>query len=937
MQRLYLLLVLLMALTSLASAEEWVGPFSSWTNVKTAFGAVGDGVTDDTAAFTNALAALKAGTVTTLYLPAGTYKITSTLHLIGRLDRFGIIGENPTNTILKWGGSAGTDWQTYSILWLDGVQNCQLARLTFDGNNTAACGVAQNWVPANGGGADDGIDYTEVIFKNAINGFTGGCAGYYCSQTHFTRCQFYNCTGSGAYFGNPNALMPWFWDCRFEDNYVGVHGGTGNFFVYNSVFKNSAYSDLTTSWPTFFSVRGNYSYNSNRFVHMGAAQVCPYILTDNRIIDPVQPNPVLLGYNGPLLVLDNQVRSRAGAIGPVFDFGGSQAQLVAVGNRFTIDRAVRTKPTARTRQIDQQVVAAGSINAAEPTYAGSVWPVSTRPVVEVTAFTGTAIQTAINTAIANYNGQRPIVHLPAGIYTATQTITVPANADVQLVGDPCWASRITTSTALDPVLQITGPTKVTLRNLSVERGATSLIVTNCDQPGSRLFSQHMYGENYAGSVGGFSFENLSYLKAHLQDSQIWSYVAPTSAYALQVKGPRNTAQTGLVAWWSGLYAGDQSGTHVKLVDDAQFMMFDNWNEQSPNRFEVKGTGTPGYFARVTIGNQHYCDDFTVPNPSVEWADFPGKILMTTLDHVGANPLFKISGTGANCTVGYLGVVPGENTSAFQNASTLGTQYVENCFAYADVHNRGSFVNIANSGNMSDTVLLDLLSQMRTNRHEPMPLADTAAGATDLRVYVCAFGDTSSVLGAKFIGSGSPSLPQVATPVFSPASAFFYPSVPVTITCATSGATIRYTTDGSEPTSTSAVYSTPLTLTSTTTLKAKAFLTSFADSQVGSGLFTLSSATVIPAGWARSGQHPMPESMVNFPNVQVEFDMSLSDNRDYFTGGYFSLYNPTGGFTPPGWNYLPSEVVNNVSVGMGHDDAYWSPLCFVLRAGGQVTR
>ncbi|MHB9132845.1 MAG: hypothetical protein ACYDBB_17385, partial [Armatimonadota bacterium] len=41
--------------------------------------------------------------------------------------------------------------------------------------------------------------------------------------------------------------------------------------------------------------------------------------------------------------------------------------------------------------------------------------------------------------------------------------------------------------------------------------------------------------------------------------------------------------------------------------------------------------------------------------------------------------------------------------------------------------------------------------------------------------------------------------------------------------------------------------------------------------------------------------------------------------------------------PPGWNYLPSEVVNNVSVGMGHDDAYWSPLCFVLRAGGQVTR
>jgi polygalacturonase len=53
--------------------EEFVAPFPSWANVQTNYGAVGDGVTDDTAAIQNCLTALGTSTYT-CYFPAGIYK-----------------------------------------------------------------------------------------------------------------------------------------------------------------------------------------------------------------------------------------------------------------------------------------------------------------------------------------------------------------------------------------------------------------------------------------------------------------------------------------------------------------------------------------------------------------------------------------------------------------------------------------------------------------------------------------------------------------------------------------------------------------------------------------------------------------------------------------------------------------------------------------------
>ena len=88
-----------------------------------------------------------------------------------------------------------------------------------------------------------------------------------------------------------------------------------------------------------------------------------------------------------------------------------------------------------------------------------------------------------------------------------------------------------------------------------------------------------------------------------------------------------------------------------------------------------------------------------------------------------------------------------------------------------------------------------------------------------------------------LASGSAS---VIRPVISPNGGTFSSSQSVTITCATSGATIHYTLDGSTPTNSSTAYTGPIALTSTTTLKAIAYVGSNASS-VATATFTKSSS------------------------------------------------------------------------------------------------
>ncbi|MCR5547370.1 MAG: chitobiase/beta-hexosaminidase C-terminal domain-containing protein [Bacteroidales bacterium] len=84
---------------------------------------------------------------------------------------------------------------------------------------------------------------------------------------------------------------------------------------------------------------------------------------------------------------------------------------------------------------------------------------------------------------------------------------------------------------------------------------------------------------------------------------------------------------------------------------------------------------------------------------------------------------------------------------------------------------------------------------------------------------------------------------VATPTFNPASGVVDANTTVAISTQTSGATIHYTTDGSNPTTSSPVYSAPIVITSAITINAIAVKENYKDSGIATATYSIRGQSV----------------------------------------------------------------------------------------------
>ena len=204
--------------------------------------------------------------------------------------------------------------------------------------------------------------------------------------------------------------------------------------------------------------------------------------------------------------------------------------------------------------------------------------------------------------------------------------------------------------------------------------------------------------------------------------------------------------------------------------------------------------------------------------------------LSTSDISGTITEIKINTSGANSIAGTLIVTVGGNT--FGDSYTLTNAATEVTF----------------SGSASGDISFNY--------------AQTSSKA----IYIKSITITYSA------GGGTPT---VATPTFSPAGGTYSAPQSVSISCATEGANICYTTDGTEPTENSQQYSNgvPLNISETTTLKAKAYKSGYIASPTATATYTFPTLISIEQAKALSdNEYAMVQGIVNFidgRNVYVQ--------------------------------------------------------------------
>lgn len=460
----------------LEHASTFAGPFASWINVKTAFGAMGDGVTNDTDALQAALNYVQRSPAV-LWVPKGTYLITRPLTISGVAD-FTVLGEDPLNTTIVWAGPPGG-----TMLTLSGCMGFDLGRLTWDGHNQANVALEVTW--------DDHSNYyptRNLIHDSRINNVMTGIHTGWAGETTVDRVHFDHNTQAGVSLGDWNALNFNVVDSLFTDDAIGVTNiyGAGAFNVSNSVFVGSSTSDIAIGNTGPFSIRNNLSVKSQMFLQTGMTGAPANIVVENNTIYQPAADPIGTGTPGSLMIVDNAFLGLSPDMHLLDAYCAQPLTFLSIGNSYST-----TQPFAGYLGDYVSIDEASDAALAD---AGLPWPVPAEiyipPVKTGAVFdlasgsTGDQIQAAIMKA-ASVNGT---VHLSKGDYSIGTTLKIPAQGNVKIVGDGALSTLLPAESLTGPVLESQG-TNVEIENLQFagsNSGSSALHLLIPDTPASEV-------------------------------------------------------------------------------------------------------------------------------------------------------------------------------------------------------------------------------------------------------------------------------------------------------------------------------------------------------------------------------------------------------------------------------------------------------------------
>ena len=427
-------------------------------------------------------------------------------------------------------------------------------------------------------------------------------------------------------------------------------------------------------------------------------------------------------------------------------------------------------------------------------YSSAITVAATQTIQAIATATGFS-QSAVASATYTIQSQVPApTFSPAGgTYTAAQTVTI---SDTAAGATIYYTTNGTTPTTAST--QYTAPI-----NVSVSQTINAIAVA------SGFFNSNVATAAYTISPSGGTAINLS--TGFTAGSMILNGGAALNGTRLRLTDTgTNEARS---AWYN---------TPVNIQQFTTSFNFQITGGTSPTAdgFTFTIQGGPSTALGPSGGGLGYGPD-NVTNPSGSANTPIAKSVAVKFD------LSSNAGEGVNSTGLYInGVSP---TTPFVDMTSSGVN-----LHTTDIFN----VQMTYDGTNLTMFLTDTATKVFFTYIWPINISSTIGGTTAFVGFTGGTGAntaTQEIIGWTMTSTTA----AAATPVISPATGNYSSSQTVTISDSTSGATVYYTTDGSQPTTSSTKYTAAFPISATATVKAIATAPGFVTSATASSVITIS--------------------------------------------------------------------------------------------------
>ena len=611
-----------------------------WIDVKS-FGAKGDGKTDDSAAFQAAFD--KADNGVSIYVPAGSYRICSTLVLKKsgapgsnlRVVGFSLIG-NGRDSQLFWDGEMGG-----TIILDDGFAYSRFTGFVLDGRNKTAIGFRHHSI----NGFETEVDYLHCGFMNCTEaGIKSDHPGdeYALSEADFENCLFQNC-GAGVSFTQYNDYDYTFSGCEFRDCGKGLLANHSNFYVRDCGFYGSKEADVVGNFEHGSSVRRCISIGSSAFLAVNSA-VAPLTVESCKVINWNATRPAINPATASLI------------FDCVFEGGKTaiklykKCSLVASNNQSCEvskngdDIRYVNVPDGQRGGLAGQMGEGTRFLTSKVKIPGKVFDVKVGFGAKGDGKTDdtAAIQAAI--AAASANGNNAIAYLPTGNYIITEPLKI-SGKDYFVGGSGCRSALIWKGKAGGTMIEVESPWNVTLESFSAGSHDSGQMNNSIDilQRGNGTRTRIVYdrvivfGKSQKQPLRkGLVFEGLGKADTVLiRQAQgnlrfvdcgaatILGNVTYEGSITVEGKGE---ARSGLIGFMTRLSTNTEYGINVK--DNHSLVASDYYFEQAGFGVKVEGSsGTPPGRVSVSLPKVGFARDGKEDHVMLESDNYSGSICL----------------------------------------------------------------------------------------------------------------------------------------------------------------------------------------------------------------------------------------------------------------------------------------------------------------------